>query len=464
MTNRYFHNQCPIQVCKVMKKVFSSVLLIVFAICGGGAAANANSLKPLSYQAIDKQLAILEKKAEPFSLNVHFDTDSAVIRPEYQAMLTHLIELVSKKESFLLEISITGHTDERASKQYNMELGKRRAEAVKAVLFPWLGKQFVITSLLSKGEENPLQDNQTEQGKAFNRRVEINVFRPLVDDGLSLDEDVISLSPQGGNLLLSSDQGLVLWNTLAQCPQNILPEESDKIYASAVSENGRLALSGGNNKILTLWDIATATPIANLAGHQQAITAVAFSLSAKNAITGSIDHQIKLWDIYEKKQLATLNKHNAPVSAVTIANNGKLAASADTSGKIIVWDLVTHIQVSASHPHNGQVTALSFTGDSNTLISSSRDQRIHLWHLQADKHRYLTAAMNSAVTAFDLSDDNQYVLASYDNGHIIEWSLATLKETLHLTHPESFCPAGACVFYHVQHLHLLWSSLIQQSP
>ena len=74
-----------------------------------------------------------------------------------------------------LEVIIAvGHTDSRGSDAYNQKLSQRRAEAVKKYL---VGKGIEANRVYTegKGEKQPVADNKTKEGKAKNRRVEIEV-------------------------------------------------------------------------------------------------------------------------------------------------------------------------------------------------------------------------------------------------------------------------------------------------
>jgi flagellar motor protein MotB len=71
--------------------------------------------------------------------NVLFDTDKAIVRPEYQALLQKVAAHLNAQGSGM--VSIVGHTDVRASHAYNQKLGLARAKAVYEALLPHLSQE-----------------------------------------------------------------------------------------------------------------------------------------------------------------------------------------------------------------------------------------------------------------------------------------------------------------------------------
>ena len=107
-----------------------------------------------------------------FAADAFFDFDKSVLKPEGKAKLD---DLVGKMGAINLEVIIAvGHTDSVGSDAYNQKLSVRRSEAVKAYLTSkGVEKNRVYTE--GKGEKQPVADNKTAEGRAKNRRVEIEV-------------------------------------------------------------------------------------------------------------------------------------------------------------------------------------------------------------------------------------------------------------------------------------------------
>src|SRR5438093_2189389 len=107
-----------------------------------------------------------------YAADAFFDFNKSVIKPEGKAKLD---DLVGKIKDINLEVIIAvGHTDAVGSDAYNQKLSVRRSEAVKAYLVSkGIEKNRVYTE--GKGEKQPVADNKTAEGRAKNRRVEIEV-------------------------------------------------------------------------------------------------------------------------------------------------------------------------------------------------------------------------------------------------------------------------------------------------
>ena len=108
-----------------------------------------------------------------FAADVLFDFDKSVEKPDGKSKLD---DLSSKMRGVNLEVVIAiGHADSIGSDAYNQKLSVRRAESVKAYL---VSKGIEANRIYTegKGEKQPVADNKTREGRAKNRRVEIEVI------------------------------------------------------------------------------------------------------------------------------------------------------------------------------------------------------------------------------------------------------------------------------------------------
>lgn len=100
---------------------------------------------------------------------IYFDFDRSEIRPTTQGILEQHAGYLSANR---VPLRLEGHADERGSREYNLALGERRAEAVKQVLII-MGVPDSLITTLSYGEERPVDRGQNESAWQLNRRVEL---------------------------------------------------------------------------------------------------------------------------------------------------------------------------------------------------------------------------------------------------------------------------------------------------
>lgn len=104
------------------------------------------------------------------ALHINFDTNKAAIKPESQPIIKQIAELMKNQPA--LKLSIEGHTDNQGSAAANKTLSLDRAKAV-ATAVAATGIKNERLSALGWGQERPVADNRTEDGRAKNRRVEL---------------------------------------------------------------------------------------------------------------------------------------------------------------------------------------------------------------------------------------------------------------------------------------------------
>jgi OOP family OmpA-OmpF porin len=147
----------------------------------GPAPAPAPAPAPVAPRAVEAPPAPAPAPAAPqapaaskvtYAADAFFDFDKSTLKPAGKAKLD---DLVGKVKGINLEVIIAvGHTDNVGSDVYNQKLAVKRAESVKAYLVSkGIEKNRIYTE--GKGEKQPVADNKTTEGRAKNRRVEIEV-------------------------------------------------------------------------------------------------------------------------------------------------------------------------------------------------------------------------------------------------------------------------------------------------
>lgn len=118
----------------------------------------------------DELKTALDKDGKVILHGILFDLDKATLKQESEKQLHHIVTLMINNPGLKLEIQ--GHTDDQGKDDYNKKLSKNRAETVSSYLqlFGIDNKRLVTKGY---GESKPIASNDTEEGRAQNRRVEL---------------------------------------------------------------------------------------------------------------------------------------------------------------------------------------------------------------------------------------------------------------------------------------------------
>jgi outer membrane protein OmpA-like peptidoglycan-associated protein len=116
-------------------------------------------------------LADLSRAGHVVVHGIYFDTDKAVVKPESEAALSEIAKLLQDNAG--LKVFIVGHTDMTGDLAHNLDLAERRAAAVVEALVAGHGMTTDRLSPRGVGPLAPIASNDTDAGRALNRRVEI---------------------------------------------------------------------------------------------------------------------------------------------------------------------------------------------------------------------------------------------------------------------------------------------------
>jgi outer membrane protein OmpA-like peptidoglycan-associated protein len=149
---------------------------------GGGTEAGQLRVVKISYRCASpsaspsaERIARLERalreQRRAVVYDLYFDFNRDVIRDESEPTLREIAEVLRRNPDW--KLSIEGHTDNVASDRYNLELSARRAAAVKTALGARFGIPASRLTTAGFGESRPQDRNNTVEGRARNRRVEL---------------------------------------------------------------------------------------------------------------------------------------------------------------------------------------------------------------------------------------------------------------------------------------------------
>jgi len=125
------------------------------------------------YYHLHIPLLPIQKGAAIVLNNIFFDFDKSDLKPESKVELEKVVQFLKQNPN--VRIRIEGHTDSQGDDSYNLRLSERRAESVKNYLVQRGINPSRITTK-GYGETRPIASNETEEGRALNRRTELHII------------------------------------------------------------------------------------------------------------------------------------------------------------------------------------------------------------------------------------------------------------------------------------------------
>lgn len=125
-------------------------------------------------KAQEKNFYLVKKGMAITLRGIYFEFNKATIKPESYPILDSAAQILKDNPKIIVEIQ--GHTDNIGSDEYNKKLSLRRAQAVVNYFVQKHGIDIKRLRAVGYGEEKPIADNATEEGRALNRRVEFVII------------------------------------------------------------------------------------------------------------------------------------------------------------------------------------------------------------------------------------------------------------------------------------------------
>lgn len=126
------------------------------------------TLTPVTEPVAPEPIPVLKQNVS-IQLKVLFDTDKAIVKPQYFSEISEVADFMKKYGN--TTATIEGHTDSRASDEYNLKLSERRAQSVEQILVNQYGIPAQRLQSIGYGESRPVATNATPEGRQQNRRV-----------------------------------------------------------------------------------------------------------------------------------------------------------------------------------------------------------------------------------------------------------------------------------------------------
>jgi hypothetical protein len=189
----------------------------------------------------------------------------------------------------------------------------------------------------------------------------------------------IDSSADGSRIVANFEDVAFVWDSAAGNVVRVLRGKGRSITSSAISPDGKLAVTGIGDGTAVIWDVATGGEIGVLKKHEGWIRAVAFSSDGKLIATGSDDETARIWDVATGRQLHLLRGHTRLVGSVSFSPDSSQLVTAGFDPTPRVWNVGTGDEVRRLQGHRDTVHSAIFNPAGGTIVTSSADGTTRIW-------------------------------------------------------------------------------------
>lgn len=192
----------------------------------------------------------------------------------------------------------------------------------------------------------------------------------------------IAITPDGTRLLSSSmDSAVKLWFLSAEDtkPKTRRFDIGNNVIALAATDSGMALLGHGN--LITIYDFRNQKTLIDLTGHTSRVMAVAATRDGRIGLTGSEDRTVRVWDLNSGHCIAILEGHTGTVQAVSVTPDGSRAISCSDDGTIRVWDLRNGVCEALVGSGQDPMISGSITADGDCAVGASSGGKLLAWDL-----------------------------------------------------------------------------------
>lgn len=221
-------------------------------------------------------------------------------------------------------------------------------------------------------------------------------------------------------ITVGQDKVIRIWDTatgetVRTLRGQIGPGHEGKLYAAALSPDGKTLAVGGYDLHIPLFDLGSGQVTRLLRGHENVISALAFSRDGSLLASGSSDKTVRLWNPTTGESLKTLHGHDNRVVGLAFSPDGCRVASASHDHIMRVWDVATGSTQFVLRGHEAGVYCVAWSPDGQIIASGSDDHTIRLWDSNTGNLRQTHSIQGDFVECLAFSPDGRW-LASGQSG------------------------------------------------
>lgn len=257
-------------------------------------------------------------------------------------------------------------------------------------------------------------------------RLAIPLFPPL-EQAVSL----INITPDTSAILVAYDENIKVLDAKSGQLLSVFIHHTVQVSATAITTDGRFALSSDTKGVFYLWRLLTGELIADLSNDKFIVSSMAVTPDGRFVITGHRNnHLMSIWDLESAKVITTLDEHEKMVTSIAISSNGRYILSGSADATLRLWQVQSSrkksVRVFRGHTKRIYQVAIDYQG--KIAISASEDKTVRIWDINNGSCLYSFKSIESDYTCCAISLDGAYAYAGHSDGTISVWCLDWLLD------------------------------------
>ena len=182
----------------------------------------------------------------------------------------------------------------------------------------------------------------------------------------------------------------------------------------------------------SVWNLQTGECLSTLCGHGSAVYSGALTEDGRVAVTGSGDHTVRIWRLDDELPFIVLRSHRENVMQVRISNDQRLVATGSVDGSVFLWEVDTGERIAAlSDPtavRGSPVTSIRFSPDDRMVLICSEEASPMLWDARNGELLAELEGQDGPVPRGEFDPMGNWVLTGSKNGVVRRWPVNPLAE------------------------------------
>ncbi len=231
----------------------------------------------------------------------------------------------------------------------------------------------------------------------------------------------IAVLPVSGHVLVGQGAGVRLYDPASGRETARLTGHIDAVRSIGLNAEGRLALTGGDDRAPRLWDVAGGREVLRLTGHRAGVTGVALSADGRLALTGGRDQTMRLWDASSGREVRQFAVPRGQVLGVAFTEDDRFALSCHFDTTVRLWDLESGRELRRFSGHKQMVGRVAVV-PGGRVVSAGHDRTVRVWDPESGSELLCCQGHTGAVTAIAVAADGRLLSGSAD-GTLRLWLL-----------------------------------------